>query len=44
MAEVNLDEISKYTNADSRRFDSSTFASPVVSGQKETLDNKIWQK
>ena len=40
MAEVNLDEISKYTNADSRRFDSSTFASPVVSGQKETLDNK----
>ena len=40
MAEVNLDEISKYTNADSRRFDSNTFASPVVSGQKETLDNK----
>ena len=40
MAEVNLDEISKYTNADSRRFDSSTFGSPVVSGQKETLDNK----
>ena len=40
MAEVNLDEISKYTNADSRRFDSNTFASPVVSGKKETLDNK----
>ena len=40
MAEVNLDEISKYSNADSRRFDSNTFAAPVVSGQKETLDNK----
>lgn len=40
MAEVNLDEISKYSNADSRRFDSNTFANPVVSGQKETLDNK----
>ena len=40
MAEVNLSEVSKYTNADSRRFDSNTFAGPVVSGQKETLDNK----
>ena len=40
MAEVNLDEVSQYTNADSRRFDSNTFADPVVSGQKETLENK----
>ena len=40
MAEVNLDEVNKYSNADSRRFDSNTFANPVVSGQKETLDNK----